>query len=91
VWLSGAHYHFTLPKAASWEEDGGPHQQHGKTVTPMPGRVVKVVQARGALLKKGDPVLILEAMKMEVRGLGGWICGFEVARSSKYDFLDGLE
>lgn len=59
-----------MPKAAPWEEDGDPSQRHGKTVTPMPGRVVKVVAAKGALLKKGDPVLILEAMKMEVSGLG---------------------
>ncbi|GAQ89976.1 hypothetical protein KFL_005850010 [Klebsormidium nitens] len=65
LWLGGAHYHFTVPKAAPWEEDGDPLQRHGKTVTPMPGRVVKVVAAKGALLKKGDPILILEAMKME--------------------------
>jgi len=36
------------------------------TVTsPMPGKIVKVVSAQGTMVKKGDPLLILEAMKME--------------------------
>jgi len=32
---------------------------------PMPGLVLKILVAEGQQLKKGDPVLILEAMKME--------------------------
>jgi len=32
---------------------------------PMPGLVLKVMVEEGQQLKKGDPVLILEAMKME--------------------------
>ncbi|WP_118975509.1 acetyl-CoA carboxylase biotin carboxyl carrier protein subunit [Taibaiella koreensis] len=32
---------------------------------PMPGLVLKVMVTEGQQLKKGDPVLILEAMKME--------------------------
>lgn len=32
---------------------------------PMPGLVLKVMVTEGQALKKGDPVLILEAMKME--------------------------
>jgi 3-methylcrotonyl-CoA carboxylase alpha subunit len=36
------------------------------TVTsPMPGKIVKVVSAQGTMVKKGDSLLILEAMKME--------------------------
>ena len=36
------------------------------TVTsPMPGKIVKVLAAQGSSVKKGDPLLILEAMKME--------------------------
>jgi pyruvate carboxylase subunit B len=31
----------------------------------MPGRVVKVLVAEGAVVKSGDPLLIIEAMKME--------------------------
>jgi len=32
---------------------------------PMPGLVLKVLVAPGQAIRKGDPVLILEAMKME--------------------------
>lgn len=32
---------------------------------PMPGLVLKVMVTEGQSIKKGDPVLILEAMKME--------------------------
>jgi biotin carboxyl carrier protein len=32
---------------------------------PMPGLVLDVVVAEGSAVKKGDPVLVLEAMKME--------------------------
>jgi len=32
---------------------------------PMPGLVLKVLVAEGQQIRKGDPVLILEAMKME--------------------------
>jgi 3-methylcrotonyl-CoA carboxylase alpha subunit len=31
----------------------------------MPGRVVKVLAAEGTTVKKGDALMILEAMKME--------------------------
>lgn len=32
---------------------------------PMPGLILKVMVTEGQAIKKGDPVLILEAMKME--------------------------
>ena len=39
----------------------------GDVASPMPGKVVKVLVAEGESVKLGDPVLILEAMKMESR------------------------
>ncbi len=39
----------------------------GDVSSPMPGRVVKVLVAQGEQVQSGDPVLIVEAMKMESR------------------------
>jgi 3-methylcrotonyl-CoA carboxylase alpha subunit len=37
----------------------------GSLAAPMPGRIVKLMVQPGAKVAKGDPLLILEAMKME--------------------------
>ncbi len=39
----------------------------GDVAPPMPGRVVKLLVAQGNAVKAGDPLLIIEAMKMESR------------------------
>ncbi|GJD11562.1 Methylcrotonoyl-CoA carboxylase subunit alpha, mitochondrial [Galdieria sulphuraria] len=37
---------------------------HGAVQSPMPGRVAKVLATVGQQVNKGDPILVLEAMKM---------------------------
>ncbi len=37
----------------------------GGVVSPMPGRVVKIVAEVGSKVKKGDPLIVIESMKME--------------------------
>ena len=37
----------------------------GSLLAPMPGTVVKVVAEQGSEVAAGDPVLVLEAMKMQ--------------------------
>lgn len=37
----------------------------GGLTSPMPGKIFKVLKEVGSEVKKGEPVLILEAMKME--------------------------
>ncbi|MGH6990087.1 MAG: acetyl-CoA carboxylase biotin carboxylase subunit [Stellaceae bacterium] len=37
----------------------------GRLSAPMPGKVIEVLVAAGAKVKRGQPILILEAMKME--------------------------
>ncbi|MGN0479949.1 MAG: biotin/lipoyl-containing protein [Lachnospiraceae bacterium] len=36
-----------------------------KVNAPMPGKILKIVANAGAAVKKGDVILVLEAMKME--------------------------
>ncbi len=37
----------------------------GGLKSPMPGKIFKILKEVGSLVKKGEPILILEAMKME--------------------------
>lgn len=37
----------------------------GEVKSPMPGRVVKILVEAGTAVKAGDPVVVVEAMKME--------------------------
>ncbi|MDP3689212.1 MAG: biotin/lipoyl-containing protein, partial [Sulfurimicrobium sp.] len=37
----------------------------GHVTTAMPGTIVDVLAQKGAAVKAGDPVLVIEAMKME--------------------------
>ncbi|HEU4850712.1 MAG TPA: acetyl/propionyl/methylcrotonyl-CoA carboxylase subunit alpha [Telluria sp.] len=57
--------HFTLayddPMAHVGELEAG----GGRLTAPMPGKVVAVITAKGKEVKKGDPLIIMEAMKME--------------------------
>jgi 3-methylcrotonyl-CoA carboxylase alpha subunit len=48
-------------------EGGRPSQRHGSGVleAPMPGTVITVRVATGQAVKKGEELLVIEAMKME--------------------------
>lgn len=50
----------TAPKAAPAGAQGAV-----KVNAPMPGKILKVNAAAGAAVKKGDVLVVLEAMKME--------------------------
>ncbi len=43
----------------------GGHQKQNTVKAPMPGLVLKILVQAGQTVQKGDPLLILEAMKME--------------------------
>ncbi|WP_321394639.1 acetyl/propionyl/methylcrotonyl-CoA carboxylase subunit alpha [Emcibacter sp.] len=56
------HYlHHFVPGAEDAEEAGG----SGVIVTPMPGKVSRLMVAEGDEVEAGQPLLVLEAMKME--------------------------
>jgi 3-methylcrotonyl-CoA carboxylase alpha subunit len=40
-------------------------KDHGEIVSPMPGKVIKVNVKEGKKVKKGDIIMVVEAMKME--------------------------
>jgi pyruvate carboxylase subunit B len=56
------------PEAGKSEKPKRPKpSKPGDVAPPMPGRVVKVLVAKDDRVKAGDPLLIIEAMKMESR------------------------
>ncbi|HJS80934.1 MAG TPA: biotin/lipoyl-containing protein, partial [Vitreimonas sp.] len=63
VFDRGEAYEFTLDTGERAE--GEVAASDGAILSPMPGKIVSVAAKPGAKLKKGDPILVLEAMKME--------------------------
>lgn len=49
------------PHAGSHGDAGA----HGRLTAPMPGKVIALLVDEGAVVTKGQPVIVLEAMKME--------------------------
>jgi len=60
---------YALQRSDGSEEFGGEehgfHGGDGIIETPMPGRVVKILVAEGDMVEPGQPVFIIESMKME--------------------------
>ncbi|VDC27517.1 acetyl-CoA carboxylase biotin carboxylase subunit [Pseudogemmobacter humi] len=68
VWHDGFCHAFTLPDPLAMAETdavGGKMGGGDSLIAPMPGLVSAVRTAPGAAVRKGDPLLVLEAMKME--------------------------
>lgn len=65
LWLGGRQYQFRRPLVRRWQRSGGAAQQAGSVVTPMPGRIVKVFVSSNQSVQEGDPLVVVEAMKME--------------------------
>jgi 3-methylcrotonyl-CoA carboxylase alpha subunit len=72
VWRDGTHMNIMygghqreLTYADPLHAGEGVEEVTGKLTAPMPGKVVAVRVAIGAQVKKGQPLIIVEAMKME--------------------------
>ncbi|MFL6657017.1 MAG: acetyl/propionyl/methylcrotonyl-CoA carboxylase subunit alpha [Massilia sp.] len=63
VFTGGRHFalHYNDPMAHAGEAEAA----GGRLTAPMPGKVVAVLASKGQEVKKGDPLVIMEAMKME--------------------------
>ena len=57
--------HFTLAYRDPMAHAGEAEAAGGRLTAPMPGKVVAVIAAKGQKVSKGDPLVIMEAMKME--------------------------
>lgn len=75
IWHGPHHHHFRQKLGLDLsDEDKTQHKTSfettshppGTVVAPMAGLVVKVLVEDGAKVEAGQPVLVLEAMKMEV-------------------------
>ena len=70
VWLDGqtgsspTHAQLLLPHS-DFAAAGGAASGHPTVLSPMPGKVIKVLVTEGQAVKQGDTVVIIEAMKME--------------------------
>lgn len=62
VFLDGEAYEFEVQRAGRKRTAG----HHGSLSAPMPATVVRVNTQAGARVKKGETLLVLEAMKMEL-------------------------
>jgi 3-methylcrotonyl-CoA carboxylase alpha subunit len=63
VFQNGEAYEFTLDTGERSADEATAGD--GAILSPMPGKIVSVAEKVGAKLKKGDAILVLEAMKME--------------------------
>jgi propionyl-CoA carboxylase alpha chain len=62
VFVSRGQYRFVIPPRYAPPDDAG---RAGSTVAPMPGSILRVVVAVGDAVVAGQPLLTMEAMKME--------------------------
>ncbi len=63
IFRDGEAYEFTLDTGERAEGEAAAGD--GAILSPMPGKIVSVAVKAGARVKKGDALLVLEAMKME--------------------------
>ena len=68
--VNGNTYHFTIDKEEAFNRKAARAAESGQDKvyplkTPMPGKICEVFVTKGSVVKKGEPLLILEAMKMQ--------------------------
>jgi biotin carboxyl carrier protein len=58
---------FTFTKAEATERRKAKTAEEGNLTATMPGQVARVLVSAGDVVKRGQPLIVLEAMKMEMR------------------------
>ena len=67
VTVNGQTFVLAKPAAGARKSGGGHHHAAGELTAPMPGQVRAVNVAEGESVTKGQTLLVVEAMKMEIR------------------------
>jgi biotin carboxyl carrier protein len=65
VYLNGKSYRWEKKSASKILKEHKPKLSRKDINTSMPGRVIRILLKEGETVKEGQPVLILEAMKMQ--------------------------
>jgi 3-methylcrotonyl-CoA carboxylase alpha subunit len=55
----------TITRVDALAHAGDTHSEGGRLTAPMPGKVVSFAVKAGDVVKKGQPLAIMDAMKME--------------------------
>ena len=63
LWLEGNAYQFTLVNPD--DRRAAAQSGHGHLAAPMPGKIIAVLVEAGAVVARGQPLVTMEAMKME--------------------------
>ncbi len=58
---------YTMTRAESRRHSQAAEQDEDNLTVNMPGQVVKILVAEGEAVRRGQPLILLEAMKMEIR------------------------
>ena len=67
VTINGQTFVLTKPAAGARKSGHGHHHAAGELTAPMPGQVRAVNVNEGEAVTKGQTLMVLEAMKMEIR------------------------
>lgn len=66
-WVTVNGQTFVLTKSSGTKRGGGKHEHSGELSAPMPGQIRAVNVKEGDAVTKGQTLVVLEAMKMEIR------------------------
>ena len=66
-WVTVDGQTFVLTKSSGTRRGGGKHEHSGELSAPMPGQIRAVNVKAGDAVTKGQTLVVLEAMKMEIR------------------------